>query len=100
MEHHMARNRPPQQWDQNRRAARAPIVVNTDVSARPKPVQKHYGKPFVLMEDERKQTFIYESGAWVAYARSIAQCRADQCQVKQLAQSVNNKTRYEVSDLL
>lgn len=95
----MARNRSPNQWEQNRRA-RTPIVVNTDISARPKPVLKRYGKPYVVMEDDRKQTFIYDGGAWVAYTRSIAECRADQCQVKPLAQRVNNMTRYEVSDPL
>lgn len=82
------------------RQARSPIVVNTDVSARPKFIPKQYGKPYVVMEDDRKQTFIFDGGSWVAYDRSIAQCRADQCQVKQLAQRVNNMTRYEVSDLL
>jgi hypothetical protein len=79
---------------------RAPIVVNTDVAARPKIVPKRYGKPYIVMEDDRKQTFIFDGGSWVAYSRSIAQCRADQCQVKPLAQRVNNMLRYEVSDLV
>ena len=54
-----------------------------------------YGKPFVLLEDERKNTFEYQGGAWVAYPRSIADCKVD-CQVKELAQKVNKMTRYEV----
>lgn len=82
------------------RQARPPIVVNTSVSARPKITQKLYGKPYVVMEDDRKQTFIFDGGAWVAYARSIAQCREEQCQVKQLSQRLNNMTRFEVSDPL
>jgi hypothetical protein len=89
-------SRPPR----HDRQARAPIVVNTDVSARPKIVAKQFGKPFVVMEDDRKQTFVFEGGSWVAYTRSIAECRADQCRVNQLAQRVNNMTRYEVSDPL
>jgi hypothetical protein len=55
-----------------------------------------YGKPFVLLEDSKKNTFGYEGGAWVPYAMTIAQCRLDACQVTQLAQKVNNMTRYEV----
>ena len=58
----------------------------------PKPV---YGKPFVLLEDDRKNTFEFVGGAWVPYSRSIAECRLD-CQVTALAQKVNNMTRYEV----
>lgn len=80
------------------REARPPIVVNTDVTSRPKFVPKVFGKPYVILEDDRKQTFIYEGGSWVAYSRSIAECRAEMCQVKQLAQKVNNMTRYEVCD--
>jgi hypothetical protein len=80
-----------------RREDRPPIVVNVNPASRPKIVPKQYGKPFVVMEDAQRQTFIYEGGAWIAYGRTIAECRADQCLVKQLAQKVNNMTRYEVS---
>ncbi len=55
-----------------------------------------YGKPFVLLEDSKKNTFGYEGGAWTPYAMTIAQCRLNDFQVKQLAQKVNNMTRYEV----
>ncbi|MGC3968487.1 MAG: hypothetical protein QM775_14250 [Pirellulales bacterium] len=58
----------------------------------PKPV---YGPPFILLEDERKNTFEFVGGAWVPYARTIAECRLD-CQVKELSQKVNKMTRYEV----
>jgi hypothetical protein len=54
-----------------------------------------YGKPFILLEDAAKNTFIFEAGAWVPHGESIAQCRTS-CQVKQLAQSVNSMTRYEI----
>lgn len=63
------------------------------VYERKAPVQ--YGKPFVLLEDESKNTFEYASGAWIPYELSIAQCRADYL-VKELPQKVNGKTRYEV----
>jgi hypothetical protein len=64
----------------------------------PRPVRQPppvYGPPFILLEDDRKNTFEYVGGAWVAFSRSIADCKLD-CQVKQLAQKVNNMTRYEV----
>jgi hypothetical protein len=61
----------------------------------PRSVPKQYGPPFVIMENDRKQTFLYQAGAWVEYERTIAECRVD-CTVKQLAQKVNNMTRYEI----
>jgi hypothetical protein len=54
-----------------------------------------YGKPFVVMEDEAKKTFVYKAGSWVEFEFSIAECRQS-CQVKQLAQKVNRMTRFEV----
>jgi hypothetical protein len=63
------------------------------VYERKPPVQ--YGKPFVLLEDESKNTFEYSSGTWTPYELSIAQCRQDYM-VKELPQKVNGKTRYEV----
>lgn len=80
---------------QSNRAVRAPIVVRTAAEMRGTTTPKQYGKPFVLLEDDRKQTFQFQAGAWVPYERSIAECRVD-CDVKQLAQKVNNMTRYEV----
>jgi hypothetical protein len=47
------------------------------------------------MEDENKNTFIFQDGAWVASERSIADCRQD-CQVKELPQRLNRMVRYEV----
>lgn len=85
------------QHSRSNREPRPPIVVNTDVASRPKYVPKQFGKPFVVLEDALRHTFIFEGGSWVAYTRTIAECRAEQCQVKQLAQKVNNMTRYEVS---
>jgi hypothetical protein len=57
------------------------------------PVQ--YGKAFIILEDRNKNTFEYANGAWIPYAMSIAQCKKD-CQVKELPQKVNDKTRYEI----
>jgi len=54
-----------------------------------------YGKPFIVMEDEAKKTFVYKAGSWVDFEASIAECKQT-CQVKQLAQKVNRMTRYEV----
>lgn len=54
-----------------------------------------YAKPFVLLEDAEKSTFIYSNAQWVRYHKSIAECRVD-CQVKELAQKIKGMTRYEV----
>lgn len=54
-----------------------------------------YGKPFIVAEDDAKNTFIYEGGSWVPYSATIAECKLT-CQVKKLPQAVNNRTRYEV----
>jgi hypothetical protein len=54
-----------------------------------------YGKPFVLMEDENKNTFAYKGGVWIPHTMSIAECRQE-CQVNELPQKVNRMTRYEV----
>ncbi len=60
---------------------------------RPRPVV--YGKPFILVEDADKKTFIFKAGEWIAYSASIAECRQS-CLVKELPQRVNGRTRYEV----
>jgi hypothetical protein len=54
-----------------------------------------YGKAFVVLEDEAKNTFVFKGGVWVPYTASIAECRAS-CKVKQLPQRVNKMIRYEV----
>lgn len=95
----MARNRPPDRQPRHHQV-RTPIVVNTTPGSRPAAPPKRYGKPVIVLEDARRQTFVFEGGSWVPYARTIAECRAELCQVKQLAQKVNNMTRYEVSDLI
>ena len=63
------------------------------VTERAQPVV--YGKPFILLEDGEKNTFIFKGGAWVAHTATIAECRTS-CQVKELAQRVNQMIRYEV----
>ena len=64
-----------------------------EVTERPAPVV--YGKPFIVAEDEQKNTFIFHGGSWVAYEASIAECRQT-CQVKELPQRLNKMIRYEV----
>jgi hypothetical protein len=54
-----------------------------------------YGKPFVLLEDLEKNTFIFQAGQWVPHTASIAECRQS-CQVKELPQRVNRMIRYEI----
>jgi hypothetical protein len=54
-----------------------------------------YGKAFIVLEDEAKNTFIYKGGAWVPHSASIAECRQT-CQVKELPQRVNRMIRYEI----
>ena len=64
----------------------------------PRPVKAPppvYDRPIIILEDAQKNTFEFVAGAWVPYARSIAECRVDG-QVTQLAQKVNNMVRYEV----
>lgn len=55
-----------------------------------------YGKPFTLLENESKATFQFSGGSWVPYEMTIAECRMNSCQVKELPQKVNRMTRYEV----
>jgi hypothetical protein len=54
-----------------------------------------YGKPFIVLEDKEKNTFIYQAGNWVPHTESIAECRKT-CQVKELPQRVNQMIRYEI----
>ena len=81
---------------QKSRAPTPPTVVRqfTPAVMERKPPTE-YGKPFVLMEDEQKNTFAYKAGAWIPHAMSIAECRQN-CQVKELPQKVNRMTRYEI----
>jgi hypothetical protein len=80
-----------------RQMARAPSATSS--LRRPPEVTERqtvvYGKAFIIMEDEQKNTFIYEGGAWVPHSSSIAECRQT-CQVKELPQKVNRMTRYEI----
>jgi len=54
-----------------------------------------YDKPFIVAEDAGKNTFVFQTGAWVPYRESIAEARRT-CLVKELPQKLNNMTRYEV----
>jgi hypothetical protein len=80
-----------------RQAARLPLPTRSLVA--PPVVQPAravvYGKPFIVMEDEAKNTFVYRAGEWVPHSATIAECR-ETCQVKVLPQGVGKMTRYEV----
>jgi len=93
----MANNRPRQ--NNNRGRGFDPNSPTRSLRRPPEPTASQavaYGKPFIVMEDEAKKTFVYKAGAWVEFEASIAECRQSSCQVKQLAQKVNRMTRYEV----
>lgn len=86
-------------FTQNKRqAARSPAPDTRSLRRLPEFVERRpvvYGKPFIVVEDAEKNTFIFQAGEWVAYSASIAECRQT-CQVKELPQRVNGRIRYEV----
>jgi hypothetical protein len=59
------------------------------------PAATVYGKPFILLEDPQKSTFIFQRGQWVPHTKTVAEYRLD-CQVKALAQKISGMTRYEI----
>jgi hypothetical protein len=59
------------------------------------PARVVYGKPFILLEDAEKNTFVFSGGNWVAYESTIAELRST-CQVKALPQGVGKMSRYEI----
>jgi hypothetical protein len=79
----------------HRGGAAPPPAVRTPPTLAERKPPVVYGKPFVLLEDTQKATFIFKSGKWVQHVSSIAECKID-CQVKQLPQQINGMTRYEV----
>jgi hypothetical protein len=89
------RNRSHGKRQKPRAAARTPAPLRQPLAAAEKKPPVTYGKPFVLLEDGQKCTFIYDSGQWRPHEKSIAECRED-CQVKELAQKINGMTRYEI----
>ena len=91
-------------FNHNRQKPRRPAAPRTDAPREvlqtiEKKPPAQYGKPFILLEDQQKNTFEYARGAWVAYSMSIAELRQD-CQVKELPQKVNGMTRYEIRSTL
>ena len=76
-----------------------PATPESRLLQRPPTIERQaavvYGKPFVLLEDGERNTFIYKAGNWIPHTESIAQCR-ETCQVKQLPQSLNRMIRYEI----
>jgi hypothetical protein len=88
-------------FTQNKRqAARAAPAVR-GLYQTPVPVErmtpKVYGKPFIVVEDAAKNTFVYQGGNWVPHTASIAECKQT-CLVKELPQRVNGRIRYEVRE--
>jgi hypothetical protein len=85
----------------NRRSNRKPSRSNAAPLLAPLPTPStripiRYGEPFTLLENESKATFEYKTGTWIPYTMTIAECRLNHCQVKELPQKVNSMTRYEV----
>lgn len=83
----------------NRRSGGPLAPVNRGLQTPPATIESRapvvYGKAFVVVEDQAKNTFVFKAGEWVPYGASIAECRQT-CQVKKLAQPVNKMIRYEV----
>lgn len=78
---------------------RGPQTIREAPAVRQPKVVVEYGKPFVLMEDEHKNTFDFKGGKWIPHPLSIAECRQT-CLVKELAQKVKGMTRYEIQSPL
>jgi hypothetical protein len=81
-----------------RQAARLPNSPTRSLRTPPpveRPAPVLYGKPFIVVEDEQKNTFIFQAGNWVPHSAYIAECRQT-CPVKELPQRVNGRIRYEV----
>jgi len=83
---------------QRSRTAPPPLKTSRDAAVEKKPPTE-YGKPFIVMEDEKKNTFDYQGGKWVPHPLSIAECRQT-CLVKELPQKVKGMTRYEIQSPL
>jgi hypothetical protein len=95
MKHNNNRKRP------QGRGGRAPAPPRPELPSlvREPAVKVQYGKAFILLEDENKNTFEFVGGNWVPYARTISECRQD-CNVTQLSQKLGKNTRYEVREPL
>ncbi len=94
----MAQKRRPQHQNK-RQLARSPVesrrslLVTPIVTERVAPTV--YSKPFIVAEDENKNTFIYKAGAWIPHTETIAECKLT-CLVKELPQRLGKMIRYEV----
>lgn len=90
----MAPNRPQNSKPKKRLVAPRYTPKEAPAPYVPKPIVT-YGPTVMLLEDSMRNTFEYKKGTWVPFAMSIAECRKE-CLVKELAQKVNDMTRYEV----
>ena len=91
---------PKRRFPQNKRqTARLPSSDTRALRRPPEFVERAapvvYGKPFIVVEDTAKKTFVFQAGQWVEYSASIAECRQT-CLVKELPQRVNGRIRYDV----
>jgi hypothetical protein len=72
-----------------------PAMVRPPIAAPERKAPVTYGKPYTLLENDQKGTFIYKGGQWRPHTVTIAECKQD-CQVKELPQKINGMTRYEI----
>jgi len=86
-------------FNQNKRQIARAAPENRGLRYPPEIVERQlpkvYGKPFIVIEDVEKNTFIYSAGTWVPHSATIAECR-QLGQVKELPQRLNRMIRYEV----
>jgi hypothetical protein len=83
---------------QKKRSKSTPYTPAAAPSKLPEPIRSVvFGKAFIVMEDREKNTFVFNGSGWVPHSMSMAECRAT-CQVKELPQKLNDKTRYEVRE--
>ncbi len=90
------RNRRHNKRPKSRGGAQSAAATRPPLEVFEKKAPVVYGKPFVVLEDAQKNTFVFTSGKWIEHSATIAECRVD-CQVKELPQKINGMTRYEIS---
>ena len=89
------RNNHNRQPPKRRGAASAPSHLKAAPATIPRPKAIEYGKPFVVLEDGRKNVFVIQDGKLVSHATSIADYRRNS-RVKEMPQKIKGLTRYEI----